>query len=135
MTNLILKWSDFERPVRLALLVEAARLGAAIRDRLPLRSISWHSVISGENIGFPLPVVWTGFDNPQPRTRGDAFLYANGQLGIIPYGRTTEPGLVNVFGRAHPDDLDTVSEIGSIVAESFRAGPGRPFFVDIAVAG
>lgn len=135
MTDLSLKWHDFERPIRLTLLVdEAPLLCAAIKRCLPLRSVSWHSVISGENIGFPLPVVWTEFDNPRPRTSGDAFLYANGQLGIIPYGKTTEPGDVNVFGRVHQNDLENLSRVGHAVAENFRAGPGHPYFVDIRLA-
>lgn len=130
--TLTLRWHDFETPVRVTMLEdEAPELCKAILAALPLTSISWHSVISGDNIGFPLPVVWTKVDNPRVRTRGDAYLYANGQLGIIPYGKTTEPGDVNVWGRLNPEDFDALEHIGLTVAEQFRRGPGQPFLVTI----
>ena len=56
MTRTItLRWHDFETPVRVTMLEdEAPELCQAILSALPLTSISWHSVISGDNIGFPL---------------------------------------------------------------------------------
>ena len=132
--TMTIKWIDFDQAIRIQLLTDRApALCAAIAKALPLRSISWHSVISGENVGFPLPVVWTAVDNPSPRRRGDVFFYANGQLGIIPYGVTTEPGLVNVFGRVFPDDLEAVSQIGRAVATSFQQSTGNPYFVELKI--
>lgn len=128
-------WAELDVKARIKLYWdEAPNLCRAIVDSLPLRSISWHSVISGENIGFPLPVVWTKADNPRVRTYGEVYLYANGQLGIIPYGKTTEPGDVNVWGSVEPDDMAGVERAGRTVAEHFRSGPGKPFFVDIDLA-
>jgi len=130
-----LHWTDLDAKARIVLKWdEAPNLCQAIVDHLPLRSISWHSVISGENIGFPLPVVWTKADNPRERTYGEVYLYANGQLGIIPYGKTTEPGDVNVWGSVDAADMENVERAGRIVADHFRSGPGKPFFVDIAVS-
>lgn len=133
--TILVNWKELGKSARISVYLDRAPLlGNAVLSALPLRCISWHSVISGENIGFPLPIVWTKTENPQPRTRGEVYLYNNGQLGIIPYGKTTEPGLVNVWGSVHPDDIDAVESAGRIVGESFRTGPGKPFFVDLALA-
>lgn len=136
MTSTIaIHWAELGIGARMHLYHDRApALCKAVLACLPLRSISWHSVISGENIGFPLPVVWTHADNPQPRARGEVFLYTNGQLGIIPYGKTTEPGRVNVWARIDAGDLDGVERAGRIVAESFRSGPGKPWFVELRAA-
>ena len=133
--SLLIEWKELGLKAHIGLLWdEAPKLCQAVVDSLPLRSISWHSVISGDNIGFPLPVVCTTFENPQPRTRGKMYIYANGQLGIVPYGDFSEPGDVNTFGSINDKDMEDVANAGRTVAEFFRKGPGRPIFVDITVA-
>lgn len=133
--SLLIEWKELGCKAHIQLLWDQApKLCQAIVDCLPLRSISWHSVISGDNIGFALPVVCTTFENPQPRTRGQMYIYANGQLGIVPYGDFSEPGDVNTFGRIDENDMEDVAKAGTTVAEFFRKGPGRPIFADISVA-
>lgn len=130
--RLHIHWIDLDIKAKLTFYNERAPfLTKAIIDCMPLKTISWHSVISGENIGFPLPVINTKTENPQPRTYGEVYLYANGQLGIIPYGKTTEPGDVNVWGRIDPADMEGVERAGRVVAEHFRVGPGRPFYIEM----
>ena len=132
--SLLIEWKELGCEAHIQLLWdEAPKLCQAVVDCLPLRSISWHSVISGDNIGFPLPVVCTTFENPQPRTRGNMYIYANGQLGIVPYGDFSEPGDVNTFGRIDEKDMEDVAKAGRTVAEYFRKGPGRPIFADITL--
>lgn len=132
--HLLIEWKEFNCKARIELLWDQAPiLCQAVVDTLPLRSISWHSVISGDNIGFALPVVCTTFENPQPRTRGQMYIYANGQLGIVPYGGFSEPGDVNTWGKISDEDMEDVEKAGRAVAELFRKGPGRPVFADISV--
>ena len=38
------------------------------------------------------------------------------------------------FGRVDEKDMEDVAKAGRTVAEYFRKGPGRPFFVDITLA-
>ncbi|MBN9306936.1 MAG: hypothetical protein BGO82_05460 [Devosia sp. 67-54] len=132
--TLLIEWKELGCKAHIQLLWDKApKLCQAVVDCLPLRSISWHSVISGDNIGFALPVVCTTFENPQPRTRGNMYIYANGQLGIVPYGDFSEPGDVNTFGRIDEKDMADVTKAGQTVAEFFRNGPGRPIFADVSV--
>lgn len=129
-----IKWPSLEVSARMKLLEDRApELCKAFVQCLPLRGISWHAVISGENVGFPVPLVWTRVDNPSPRVRGGVFLYANGQLVVIPYGKTTEPGLVNVFGEIADPDLERLAQAGRSVAASLRSGLGHPIFVEITL--
>lgn len=132
--SILIEWKEFGCQARIELLWdEAPKLCQAVVDSLPLRSISWHSVISGDNIGFALPVICTTFENPRPRTRGDMYIYANGQLGIVPYGDFSEPGDVNTFGRIGEADMEDVAKAGTTLAEYFRKGPGRPIFADLSL--
>jgi hypothetical protein len=133
--SILVTWEELGCQARLQLLWnEAPKLCQAVVDCLPIRSICWHSVISGDNIGFPLPVICTTFENPRPRTRGSMYIYANGQLGIVPYGEFSEPGDVNTFGKIDEKDMLDVAKAGRAVAEYFRKGPGRPIFVDLKLA-
>ncbi len=133
--SILVTWEELGCQARLQLLWnEAPKLCQAVVDCLPIRSICWHSVISGDNIGFPLPVICTTFENPRPRTRGSMYIYANGQLGIVPYGEFSEPGDVNTFGKIDEKDMPDVAKAGRAVAEYFRKGPGRPIFVDLKLA-
>ena len=128
-----LNWPSLDISVRMKLLEDRApRLCRGFVDCLPLSAISWHAVISGENLGFPLPLVWTDADNPSTRVPGSVFFYANGQLVVVPYGTLTEPGLVNVFGEIHESEFERLVRAGSALAESIMGGTGRPVMVEVA---
>jgi hypothetical protein len=125
-------WSDVGATVRVRLDPDRApNICTQIAKALPLRCITWHSVISGDNVGVPLPIVVCDFQNPQPRRTGTAFVYPNGQLAIIPYGPTTEPGDVNTFGEVLPEDLLNLAAVGHAVRERFRMRQDTAMFVDL----
>lgn len=133
-TDVLLRCPQNDIDVKIKLLDEQApKLCKEIKSMLPLTTLAWHAVISGDNAGFFLPIVWTGFDNPQERNRGDVFLYANGQLVVICYDENTEPGRVNKFGEIHEDSLENMQKLGIAILQGIMSGE-EPFFLELSLA-
>jgi len=132
-TYMLLECPQINIKVKIRLLDDQApKLCEEVRRVLPLTTLAWHAVISGDNAGFFLPIVWTGFDNPQERNQGDVFLYANGQLVVICYGKNTEPGRVNKFGEVCEDSLENMEKLGLAIRHGIMTGE-EPFFVKLTL--
>lgn len=133
---ILIQWKDLGIRVRAKLLDDKApNLCREFWNILPLESIPWHAVISGENLGFLCPIVWTKMENPVDRAVGDVYLYANGQLIAIPYGKTTEPCKVNKFAEIVKEDLDKLNSAGKAISESFFHGNKKIFKVKVMREG
>ena len=133
-TDVVLSCKAVGKEIRMKLLDDQnPRLCEEIKKVLPLKSLVWHAVISGDNVGFFIPVVWTGFDNPQERNKGDVFLYANGQLFIVCYNENTEPGRVNKFGEIYEESLQDMQELGEIIRQGIMYGD-EPFYIEASLA-
>lgn len=134
MSEILLKCEKLDICVRMVMQEkQAPSLCKAIMDLLPLKTLSWHAVISGDNAGFFLPLVWSGFDNPQERNTGDCFIYANGQLVVIDYDKNSEPGKVNKFAEIHPDSLADMKRLGLAVRNAINLGE-EPYFFELVKA-
>lgn len=134
MTVVLLKCPQRKLNVRIILCEDQnPKFCEAFKKRLPLRTLPWHAVISGDNAGFFFPLPWLGFDNPQPRRTGDVFFYANCQWCIVCYGECSEPGKVNKFAEIHPDDMSVMRELGAIIKHSIYMGED-PYFLEISLA-
>lgn len=128
MSRLKITSTLYDKPIYCELLNEKVpKLAAKIEAILPLKTIPWHAVISGDNVGFFLPVVETEFENPVERIPGGAHLYANGQIAVICYGATSEPGFVNRFLEVEESSMNDLKELGLLVRNKLWAGENCGF--------
>jgi len=123
MTRLVeMEWPTLGKKIGVRLLEDkATELCQAVWESLPVESIQWHAVISGQGIGIPCRVVWTNMENPVGRQAGDVYFYGNGQLIIVTYGETTEPCKVNKFAEVLPQDRETSRQVGEAIWESLES--------------
>ena len=134
MAEILMECKQLNTTVRLVLMEEQApKFCAAFKAKMPQRTLAWHAVISGDNAGCYFPLVWTDFENPQERQLGDVFFYANGQLIVIRYQDSTEPGKVNKFAEVHPDSLEDMQKLGKAFRYAITCGE-EPYFLDFSIA-
>lgn len=122
-----LEWKSLDIKVRAQLLWDKApHLCAAVEKLLPFESIHGHTVISGHNMSIPMKMLWLEREFDAPRQPGRLFIYTNGQRIVIPYGATTEPGLVNCFADVLPEDLPLLEKAGLACKHRFMTGDMEP---------
>jgi hypothetical protein len=132
-THIQLEWKKLEVRVRAKLMLDKApRFCAAFEKLLPFESIQGHTVISGHNMSIPIKMLWLEREYPAERTAGNLFLYANGQRIVIPYGETNEPGLVNTFAQALPEDMPLLKQAGLSSRQRLLAGITEPQIVTVS---
>jgi len=127
VTQIQLEWKKLGIKVHANLLVEKApHFCAALEKLLPFESIHGHTVISGHNMSIPMKLLWLEREYDAPRQAGRLFIYTNGQRIVIPYGKTTEPGLVNCFADVLPEDLPLLEQAGLACKQRFMTGNTTP---------
>lgn len=123
----LLEWKELNIRVRAKLLRDKAPLFCdAFEKLLPFESIQGHTVVSGHNMSVPIKLLWLEREYPAERAPGNLFIYTNGQRMVIPYGATTEPGLVNTFAQIFPEDLPLLESVGEASKSRLMSGITEP---------
>lgn len=131
--QILLEWKSLGIKVRANLFLDKApHFCAALEKLLPFESLHGHTVISGHNMSLPMNLLWLEREYDAPRQPGRLFIYTNGNRIVIPYGSTTEPGLVNCFADVVPEDLPLLEQAGLACKYRFMTGDTTPQTVRIS---
>lgn len=127
LTHIQIEWKSLGIKIRAKLMLDKApRFCAELEKLLPFESIHGHTVISGLNMSIPMKLLWLEREYDAERQAGRLFIYTNGQRIVIPYGKTTEPGLVNCFADVLQEDLPLLEQAGLACKYRFMTGDTTP---------